>query len=156
MIATRTRVLFLAGTVVLVIFTDAGARARAQSMQVERYDLVELSFASPTSYANPFADVTFSAQVTEPDGAQLSVRGFYDGSGTWKLRFMPRKLGSHSYQTSSNDAQLNGRSGNFSSVSSTRKGPIRLSPSNPHLTVYSDGQAYVPVGDNAFFMLSDD
>jgi len=145
-----------AGTVLLVLVAGSGARAVPQAAQVGRFDMLEISFTTPNTYGNPFVDVNFTAQVTEPDGATFAARGFHDGGNTWKLRLMPRKLGTHSYQTSSNDAQLSGRTGSFTCVGSSRKGPVQQSAFNPHLAAYSDGTAYVPNGETAFFLLSDD
>ena len=68
---------------------------------------------------------------------------------------MPTELGSYSYTTSSTDPQLNGIAGSVVSLASNRNGPVRLSPYNPQLTAYASGKAYVPVGDCAFFILSD-
>ena len=55
--------------------------------------------------------------------------GPYDGGGgqsgnVWKLRFSPDELGTWEWTTSSNDAGLNGQSGQFECVASGEPGPI--------------------------------
>ena len=70
----------------------------------------ELSFRAGGSYQHPFSEVEFSAVFTQPDGGKKTVPGFWDGGDCWKLRYSGAE-GVHAYTTVSNDAGLNGISG---------------------------------------------
>ena len=51
----------------------------------------EWSFRSDQDYLSPFADVEVTGVFTAPDGTVLTMPTFYDGKGTWKLRFNPKQ-----------------------------------------------------------------
>jgi hypothetical protein len=68
------------------------------TLNVERWDTCEFSFAAAKSYANPFRDVSLNATLIHAltgarSGASLNVDGFYDGGDTWRLRLMPDQVG---------------------------------------------------------------
>ncbi len=146
------------GCVMLGVFLGV-LSAQAQPM-VGQYGLFELTISSQTHHKNPFTDVNPVATVTGPDGASQRVRCFYDGAsengdGIWRFRYMPMATGDYRFAVESDDLELDGATGAFRCVASKRSGPIRPSSFNPHLTVYANGDSYVPVGDCAFFILSD-
>ena len=152
------------GVVTLIGDLRCVARFEASeaAQEVEVFDYFEGSFTTGASYSNAFTEVSLSVIVTTPSGV-TTVRGFYDGDGgggqngkVWKFRYMPVETGAHSFITNSNDNDLNGEGGAFTAVPSARKGPIAISPANPHLTTYKAGGAFVPVGETTFFVLSDD
>lgn len=93
-------------------------------MQIERWDTCEFSFDAERLYANPFRDVELTATFAhEPGGRTITVNGFFDGGGTWRIRFMPLELGTWRYTTRSNDPDLDGRTGSLTCVA----------PSQPYL-----------------------
>ena len=152
------------GVVTLTSDLECGVRFEMSEStpQIGIFDYYEGTFTSGQSYSNPFTEVDLSVLVTTPSGVK-TVQGFYDGNGSggqngnvWKFRYMPIEAGPHSFVASSNDGQLNGESGSFTAVASVRKGPVAISPANPHLTIYRSGGAFVPVGETTFFILSDD
>src|SRR5882757_5141313 len=53
----------------------------------------EWAFTSARSYYSPFADVAVDGVFTSPSGNVLTMPAFYDGDGTWKLRFNPAESG---------------------------------------------------------------
>jgi len=109
--------------------------ASAQAASVERWHPTDLSFTSPTTYANPFQNISLSATFTGPGGITLTVPGFYAGNQTWKVRFSPTAVGSWSYTTSSADAQLNGQTGGINCVANTNTvlhGALKVDATHPH------------------------
>jgi hypothetical protein len=85
-----------------------GAAAQAQdAVPVERWDFKELALSGPRD-GNPFTEVELSATFRQ-GGRILTVDGFYDGDGQYKLRFMPDALGEWEYETHSNVPALDGR-----------------------------------------------
>ena len=80
----------------------------------------EFSFESSERYDNPFQDVDLSATFTGPDGTTLTIPGFYNGGNTWIVRFSPTKTGEWTYTSSSNDAQLNHKTGTLTCVVNTQ------------------------------------
>lgn len=74
---------------------------------VPRWEVFELSLAGPDS-GNPFTEVQLGARFVL--GRKLvAVDGFYDGMGTYKVRFMPDSEGEWTYTTTSNAPQLDGK-----------------------------------------------
>jgi len=93
---------------------------------VQRWDAIELTHPGPTT-GNPFVDVSLSATFRLGNRA-LTVEGFYDGDGAYKIRFMPDELGAWSWTTASNAAALNGKTGSFACVApeSGNHGPVSV------------------------------
>ena len=54
---------------------------------IEKWGSFEASFAGPSA-GNPFRDVAVEA-VFSHKSRQVRVPGFYDGEGTYRVRFMP-------------------------------------------------------------------
>ena len=116
---------FILVVICLVLFHSV---TYGQSLGVERWDLLELSFRSNHSYANPFRDVSLKANFSHSSGRQIKVDGFYDGNSTWRVRFMPLEIGRWDYVTESNDPALGGARGYFECVAPTKAylhGPLR-------------------------------
>jgi hypothetical protein len=80
-------------------------------LNVEKWKVFEITL-NGTSTGNPFKEVTFSGKFIY-DKDTISVPGFYDGNGIYKIRFMPNKEGKWAYSTTSNDKKLNKKSGSF-------------------------------------------
>ena len=72
---------------------------------------IEWNFENPTYSGNPF-DLIASATFTHTaSGATHTTEMFYDNANTWKFRFTATKTGAWSFTTSSNDPDLDGKSG---------------------------------------------
>jgi hypothetical protein len=115
---------------------------------VEQWDVFETQFTGPAE-GNPFVDVNFSARFSS-GGDSHTVKGFYDGSGTYRLRFAPPKQGEWKYHTTSNHPALNGETGSFQATSPTRSnhGPVRVFRTT-HFA-YADGTPYFQVGTTCY------
>ncbi len=80
-------------------------------LNVEKWKVFEVTL-NGTSDGNPFKEVKLSAQFIN-DVDTISVSGFYNGNGSYKIRFMPKKEGKWAYTTTSNDKKLNNKKGSF-------------------------------------------
>lgn len=116
-------------------------------VKVECWGRHELSIPAKVK-GNPF-EVEFSATFKGPH-TTLTVRGFYDGNDTFKLRFMPIKQGVWSYVTQSSVSSLNGLKGKIECVASGKgnHGPVRVD--GLYDFKYADGTRYYPVGTTAY------
>src|SRR5437763_5528919 len=112
------------------------ARADAPG-SVERWGVFEAAFKGPDS-GNPFVEVKFGASF-RLGYRVVDVEGFYDGSGTYRVRFMPDRPGEWSYVTKSNRRELDGKSGTFlcRPASRSNHGPVRVR--NTYHFGYEDG-----------------
>ena len=80
-----------------------------------KYDIFEASFTGPSS-GNPYVEVSFDA-VFSQHSREVRVPGFYDGDGTYRVRFMPDTEGEWTFRTRSKTAALDGRTGSFTATS---------------------------------------
>src|SRR5580700_1285398 len=67
----------------------------APSQSVEQWSMFELSLPGPSG-GNPYKEITLAAVFTL-EHRSVHVTGFYDGDGTYLLRFMPDAPGRWSY-----------------------------------------------------------
>ena len=124
-----------------------GIAAEAQSVApttAEQWGLFEVSFPGPSS-GNPFVDVEFGATF-EQGGKKIPVSGFYDGAGVYRVRFMPDAPGVWTYRTTSNRAELDGKTGSFTvhAPLAGNHGPARVK--DQYRFVYADGFAVSRAG----------
>ncbi|HLA39301.1 MAG TPA: DUF5060 domain-containing protein, partial [Candidatus Glassbacteria bacterium] len=122
--------------------------------EVERWGLFELSF-NQSGWKNPYRDVVIEAVFTSPAGNQTRVAGFYDGDGVggvsgevFKLRFSPGETGSWHWEVRSNREAIDGKSGSFECVESSRRGPLRYDPVRPWYLHWADGTPFFESGAN--------
>jgi hypothetical protein len=85
-----------------------------------------------------------------PSGSQLSVPGFYDGNGSYKVRLLIPSAGGWAFTIYSNARSLDGVSGSFSAAEATvgAKGVVRVA--NTFHFAYDDGTPYLPIGTTAY------
>ena len=116
--------------------------------EVEQWGIFEWSMQG-TMEGNPYTDISLTAHFSKGYRKQ-DITGFYDGNGTYKIRFMPDDLGEWTFHTSSNDTALNGLKGSFTCIPATsgNHGPVRVS-GNYHF-VYADGSPYAPFGTTCY------
>lgn len=116
------------------------------AQSIERWGCFELSLSASTK-GNPF-DVQLKATFTN-GGEKIEVSGFYDGSDTYRIRFMPPSEGTWSYTTSSKVAALNRKKGSFECISAGEgnHGPVRAEGLG---FKYADGTPYYPVGTTSY------
>ena len=120
----------------------------ARGENVQQWDVFELTLSGP-SQGNPFVECDLWARFTQGENS-IEVRGFYDGQGVYRVRFMPPQQGQWTYRTGSNRTELSGKSGQFTCVAAGpgNHGPVRVR--NTHHFAYADGTAYKPVGTTAY------
>jgi hypothetical protein len=113
----------LACATVVTALTPAHATAPAS---VEQWGIFEVELKGPAD-GNPFIDVRFSAVFTNGEKS-IEAAGFYDGDGIYRVRFMPDKQGSWSYQTVSNRWPLTKHYGTFTVTAPTagNHGPVSV------------------------------
>jgi hypothetical protein len=120
----------------------------AFAQSVERWAMFETSFKGPES-GNPYVDVQF--QATFRIGHRtVEADGFYDGGGTYRIRYMPDSIGEWTYVTKSNRPELDGKTGKFTCVPNVGRnhGPVVVR--NTYHFGYADGTPYFPVGTTAY------
>ena len=125
------------------------SRAPSEPAQnVQRWDAIELTHPGPTG-GNPFVDVSLSATFRLGNRA-LTVEGFYDGGGAYKIRFMPDELGTWAWTTTSNAAALNGKTGSFTCVSPEPGNHGPVSVSDGFHFACADGRPWVECGTTCY------
>jgi hypothetical protein len=138
------RLLFL--LLIVVLFTACGQPD--EEVNVQQWDVYEVALNGPDS-GNPFMDVNLSALFKHRDKS-ISVSGFYDGTGVYRIRFSPDLQGTWTYQTESNTDELSKLTGGFNCVApyGANRGPVRVV--NTHYLQYADGTPYYAVGTTAY------
>jgi hypothetical protein len=145
---------------VLLGFGLLGAPGAARSMvlplpsggvQVPQWSVYEIPLAAASSYANPYTQAAVQATFTGP-GTTKTVRGFWDGGASWKIRFACTRQGIWTYATVSSDTGLGGKSGSFSCTSPAagNHGFLRRDAVNPRSFVWDDGSRYFMWGQTYY------
>src|SRR5262245_35293638 len=117
------------------------------SAQAEQWGSFEVELKGSAS-GNPF-DVEVSAEFSHGD-ERLVVGGFFDGDGTYRIRFMPPSQGTWQFVTSSSCKELSGRTGKFESTAPTpgNHGPVQVH--NTYHFRYADGTPYRQIGTTCY------
>ena len=120
----------------------------AQPKSVGRWDLFDLTLDGPRD-GNPFLDVQLSAEFRHRQRT-IQVDGFYDGSGSYKVRFSPDTVGEWTYTTRSNRRELDARTGTLlcTAPGAQNHGPVGVR--NVHHFGYADGTPYFPFGTTCY------
>lgn len=118
-----------------------------KQLTVERWGLLELSLPGRTG-GNLFTDYEIRGRFTGKK-EDVTVSGFYDGNGIWKIRFMPSFSGSYRYTVSGTFAEAES-SGFFTVMepSSGNHGPVRIA--GKHHFAYADGTPFYPLGTTCY------
>ena len=139
------------GALLLAALTIASGTAAP----VEANRVAEVALVSGKTYANPFMDAQLDAVVTQPNGTQLRVPGFWAGGADWRFRYASGKVGIHSWRTECTDTAnsgLHGVTGAIPVVASTSTnllflhGPIRVASDQRHFE-HADGTPFLWLGD---------
>jgi hypothetical protein len=121
-------------------FSASPQQSSAITEKVHVYDYFELSVPNKSrENINPFIDITFTMQVTDPAGKTTNINGFCDaGDGSvFRARFMPSKAGIHTYNAVLKiDGTSKKFSGKFEAVASGKNGPVRVDPDHPWHFIY--------------------
>lgn len=115
---------------------------------VEQWDHAEVVLQGPDG-GNPYLDVQLRARFVQGDRSIL-VLGFWDGGNVYKIRFMPPVPGVWQYETTSNRAELDGKTGSLtvSPAASDNHGPVEVH--NTYYFRYADGMPYHQFGTTCY------
>ncbi len=109
----------------VVVTAFLSANHLALAVDVGKWKRFETAFNNNSWSGNPF-DLEFRGTFTHASsGRTLQQWGFYAGNNTWKIYFMPDRLGEWTFQTQSTDSDLNGRTGSFNCVDSGLPGLLQ-------------------------------
>jgi Domain of unknown function (DUF5060)/Domain of unknown function (DUF5605)/Protein of unknown function (DUF4038) len=141
------RLIILFAVCLLGAVAVSGPHNAAQA-DVEQWGIFDIRLKGPSD-GNPFRDVSLEATFIQGDRA-ITVAGFYDGGGAYRIRFMPEKTGQWRYRTKSNRDELNGKEGNFRCIAGAadNHGPVRVR--NTYHFEYADGTPYFPIGTTSY------
>lgn len=114
---------------------------------VEKWGVYELALPG-RSDGNPFVDYHITG-VFEGANETVSVDGFYDGDGVYKVRFMPSFEGEYRCTVTGSFAD-EAYTGTFTVLppSEGNHGPVRVA--NTFHFAYEDGTPYYPVGTTCY------
>ena len=121
----------------------------ADAINMARFAVHDFELKSDVLHANPF-DVTLSATFTHDAGTVLNVPGFYDGHGTWRIRFGPTKEGTWRGVVISDDPNLNDPGELVvqcvPNENTHIRGRVKVDEARPHRFCFEDGSVCVPLG----------
>jgi hypothetical protein len=132
------------GAACLALWLVSGVSGSA----VEQWGMYEVTLKGPAN-GNPFLDVRFAARFSRGDDV-MEAPGFYDGDGSYRVRFSPGKTGAWTYETTSSAPELNGRTGEFNvtAPSADNHGPVCVT--NTFHFAYADGTPYRELGTTCY------
>ncbi len=115
---------------------------------VEQWGIFEAACSGPPG-GIPYLDVQWSATFTQGDRAVI-VPGFWDGEGTYRVRFSPPTPGEWRYETRSTTPELNGKTGTFTAAAPSGKnhGPVEIF--DTFYLRYADGTPYHQFGTTCY------
>lgn len=98
---------------------------------------------------NPYMEIEFQGTFSQGN-REITVPGFYDGDGSFKVRFMPDNTGEWRLRTSSDTPELDGQTASFTVTAAQEgvHGPVRVS--NRFHFRYADGTPYYPFGTTCY------
>ncbi len=128
--------------------TEEGSKINEVDSTIEQWDIFELCLSGPAS-PNPFTEVEVLGTFRH-GGTTRRVRGFYDGDGTYRIRFMPGQTGDWSYAVSSTAAALDGQEGRFecAAASGDNHGPVEPGPRRS--LQFRDGTPFFALGTTSY------
>lgn len=144
-------------TILLLLFvfalganTASGKKPKqTQENTIEQWRRFEVSFNGPST-GNPFTDVRLEADfMSMSTGKVTTVRGFYDGDGVYRVRFMPMEAGKWLFATHSNAPALDGKTGSFVCTVSTEKNAGMIKAVGKDFR-FQDSTYYYPVGTTSY------
>jgi hypothetical protein len=142
-----TMPLFRSILLAIALATPAAAAPTSQPA-VHQWDVFETAVHGPSD-GNPFVDVQLSARFTHA-AQSITVHGFYDGDGVYRLRFMPATQGQWTYVTQSNRADLSDQTGSFDCTAPAAGNHGPVSVSHTYHFAYADGTSFVLIGTTCY------
>ncbi len=160
-----------------VATTTADISLRTQQERVGRYERIELSIEVSREYENPFdpCEVKVDVLIADPQGRShvlpafwgqdyerqdLAQRGkavawcYPKGIGSWKARFAPTELGTHTARAVLQDRQgeTSSEQVTFESTASSCQGFLRTARDDPRFLEFFEGQPFFAIGQNLAFI----
>ena len=118
--------------------------------EVRKHEVLELLFVAEQG-GNPYLDksmeVRFVGIAGQSRGQELTIGGFWDGGTDWKVRFAPSHTGEYQFESSSDDAKLDGRTGRIVVRNSNRRGRVQINPEASRYFQWSNGEPFLMIGD---------
>lgn len=109
------------------------------------------SMTSATEYDNPFGDVVVEGIFESPTGQRVVMPAFYDGEGTWRVRFSPNAVGEWDFHLVSRPADPDlTAEGSFGVVPSLARGYLRATPGQAWGFRYESGEPVMIMGDTTY------
>lgn len=134
-------------------FVDLFSAAQAT---VPKWTVHEISLSSALRVANPYLEVAVTATFIGPGGVRQTIRGFWDGGNTFKVRFTPIAEGTWRYVITSSppDAGLN-RTGTLlvGPPPNENHGFLRRDEKYPYSFVWDDGTRYFMWGQTYYQLI---
>ncbi|WP_336969255.1 DUF5060 domain-containing protein [Sphingobium aromaticiconvertens] len=129
--------------------SPGGAATAPTAMRVERWGVGEITLSGPST-GNPFVDVSLAATFRSGD-VQLTIPGFYDGEGLYRIRFSPPSTGPWQWRTTSSAPALDGKQGVLHCVAPgpANHGPVRVTKDGYHFA-YADGTSFRQIGTTCY------
>lgn len=125
-----------------------GGSALAGPVSAAQWEVFEIALKGPRD-GNPFREVSVGATFVQ-GGREVEVKGFYDGEGVYKVRFMPDSVGPWRYRTHSSVRDLDGRTGQLTCTPARKgvRGPVGVR--NTYHFGYADGTPFYPFGTTCY------
>lgn len=121
---------------------------------VARRTVGEWALRGQNDYGNPFADVVLDAVFTAPSGEVLTMPGFYDGDGIWRIRFNPGEAGTWHYRTTATPADPGLEAeGTFEVTANETRGFLRSTPGEAWGFTFESGAPAFLVGDTVYNLI---
>ena len=116
--------------------------------KIAMWDIFEVALPGPAG-GNPFLEVALDAHFLQ-GSREVRVPGFYDGDGTYRIRFMPDSEGEWRFRTKASAPALDGQTGSFTCVParSGMHGPVAVR--NRFHFAHADGTPYFPFGTTCY------
>jgi len=117
-------------------------------INIEKWKFFEMTLSGPMK-ENPFKDVKLSGTFVK-DNDTITITGFYDGEGKYKIRFMPQKEGKWTFVTTSNIRNLDNKRGSFICMPAQKgnHGPVMVE--DTFFFAYADGIPYLSFGTTCY------
>jgi len=111
----------------------------------------EWAFSTTKNYYSAFADVAVDGVFIAPSGKVSTMPAFFDGSGTWKLRFNPGEVGKWTFTLQSRPHNPDfDVSGSFTATASETRGKLKATPGKAWGYEYENGAPFFAFGDTTY------
>ena len=113
---------------------------------LEKWDFQEVTLKG-TAEGNPFLETEVTGTFTG-EKENITVRGFYDGDGVYKVRFMPSHTGAYTFKISGTGIEEAEGTFTVTEAAGNNHGPVHVK--NTFHFAYDDGTPYYPAGTTCY------